>query len=113
MVYDDHVNLCILIDSSFCSLSQNDLTSTGAIALGKALQHNKSLEQLKYVWKVIDLMKNALVGLINLELETSGWLNLVTVGTQACYYCQHTTLENAPNHLCETIRLVIYVFSDQ
>ena len=31
------------------SVYYNSLTSTGAIALAKALQQNKSLEELKYV----------------------------------------------------------------
>ena len=30
-----------------CSLRDNDLTSTGAITLARALQNNKSLEELK------------------------------------------------------------------
>ena len=32
---------------SHCSLRNNDLTATGAITLARALQHNKSLEELK------------------------------------------------------------------
>ena len=32
-----------------CSLKHSGLTSTGAIALARALQHNKSLEELKWV----------------------------------------------------------------
>ena len=32
-----------------CSLNHNGLTSTGAIALARALQHNNSLEVLKWV----------------------------------------------------------------
>ena len=32
-----------------CSLNHNNLTSTGAIALARALQQNKSLEELKWV----------------------------------------------------------------
>ena len=42
----------VLIPLIFClivlfSLAQNGVTSTGAIALARALQHNKSLEELK------------------------------------------------------------------
>ena len=32
-----------------CSLYNNNLTDTGAIALARALQDNKSLEELRYV----------------------------------------------------------------
>ena len=32
---------------SHCSLKANNLTATGAIALARALQYNKSLEKLK------------------------------------------------------------------
>ena len=39
------VCLCLII--IHCSLRDNDLTDTGAIALAKALQDNKSLEELK------------------------------------------------------------------
>ena len=34
-------------DVFLCSLKGNKLTSTGAIALAIALQHNKSLKELK------------------------------------------------------------------
>ena len=33
----------------YCSLTHNNVTDTGAIALAKALQQNKSLEELKWV----------------------------------------------------------------
>ena len=37
------VHVCLL----HCSLGGNDLTATGALALATALEHNKSLEELK------------------------------------------------------------------
>ena len=39
--------LCLIV--SLYSLRSNRLTDTGAIALARALQHNKSLEELKWV----------------------------------------------------------------
>ena len=39
--------LCLIISN--CSLRHNPITGTGVIALAKALQHNKSLEELQYV----------------------------------------------------------------
>ena len=36
-------------DHLHCSLYQNGLTSTGAISLARALHHNKSLKELKWV----------------------------------------------------------------
>ena len=38
------LNFCLII---LFSLGQNGMTHTGAIALARALQHNKSLEELK------------------------------------------------------------------
>ena len=39
------VNLALY--TSFCSLRDNGLTPSGAMALARALQHNKSLKELK------------------------------------------------------------------
>ena len=41
--------VCEMVTSyvSHYSLTHNDLTATGAIALAEALKHNKSLEELK------------------------------------------------------------------
>ena len=44
----DLTQLCsCLISDMHCSLRGNGLTDTGAIALARALHHNKSLEELK------------------------------------------------------------------
>ena len=47
-------NLVRCVDVCHCSLRENGLTSTGAIALSRALQRNKSLEELKWVAKWIN-----------------------------------------------------------
>ena len=44
-VHLTQVCLCLIL--SHCSLRGNGLTDTGAIALARALEHNKSLEELK------------------------------------------------------------------
>ena len=44
---DDPNQVCLGVITSHCSLRANGLTATGAIALAEALQHNKSLEELK------------------------------------------------------------------
>ena len=41
------VVVCLCLIVSNYSLDNNQLTSTGAIVLARALQHNKSLEELK------------------------------------------------------------------
>ena len=39
--------VCSCLDVHYCSLGYNDLNDTGAIALARALQHNKSLKELE------------------------------------------------------------------
>ena len=45
----DLTQVCSCLDILHCSLRANDLTDTGAITLARSLQHNKSLEELKWV----------------------------------------------------------------
>ena len=49
MVNVDVLGVCSCLFTPYSSLYHNDLTVTGAIALARALQDNKSLEELKYV----------------------------------------------------------------
>ena len=41
------IQVCSCLMVPHCSLKANDLTATGAIVLARALQENKSLEELK------------------------------------------------------------------
>ena len=43
----DLIQVCSHLTVPHCSLRDNGLTATGAIALARALQQNKSLEELK------------------------------------------------------------------
>ena len=43
----DLTQVCSGLDILHCSLRANGLTATGAIALARTLQHNKSLEELE------------------------------------------------------------------
>ena len=53
---------CLII--LHCSLRDNDLTATGVLTLARALQHNKSLEVLKWVvnWLMLWIDLSVLVG---------------------------------------------------
>ena len=59
VLYQDSLNCgCMILNprtvnlalhTSFCSLRDNGLTPSGAMVLARALQHNKSLKELKWV----------------------------------------------------------------
>ena len=44
---ESNTKLCLCLIIPYCSLRHNCLTDTGAIALARGLQNNKSLEELK------------------------------------------------------------------
>ena len=63
--------------NSHCSLYNCLVTSTGAIALGKGLQENSSLEELKYVTNtlIITLIGSVTQELVSQQAAAVWWHN--------------------------------------
>ena len=79
------VVVCLCLVIFHYSLRSNQLTDTGAIALATALQHNKSLEELKWVanwvscyqemWALNNMNEIKPLAMISLDLGDIQWYN--------------------------------------
>ena len=68
--------MCSCLIILYCSLGFNRLTDTGAIALARLLQHNKSLEEMKWVIIYSLVLPNTSVSHI--------WWNQVSTARDKC-----------------------------